>query len=374
VIFMASLFFCLGFFTDSLVSAQNKQAREIGELELSKYVIKCGDSWYVKESNGPILHELRRNGVTKLIDHNLTESDRLNGFEYSGFLDFIYEGPGRIYSDRYRNQNGWSQWVETYINITIRIIKKSGSSYTCSMASKPFSIISCNDVPGRASEPKKAKPISGRDKFLERMRNAALLYDSRNSFLEKEKQRADLTSTLPKIEGHWEMAGNQIYFSPSKLVGNSREGELVFVLPDFTSVSSYINIYNAERGIKDEEDEGIILGTKRQIEYMKKYSGKIFHARYRIYGKLENKPEHQNAERILLNIDFTPPPQDPIGKSWLLIFWYFMEGGDHVFYVSKDGKFMENETGYPTGNIGPSLDKNFVIRYVDSRTAPEVKK
>jgi hypothetical protein len=197
-----------------------------------------------------------------------------------------------------------------------------------------------------------------------------LYIESKNSFLEKEKRKADLTSTLPKIEGHWEMAKYQIYFSPSKLVGNSREGDLVFVLPDFTSDSSPINIYNVEETWKDEEDKRVIQAVKNQIEYMKKYSGRIFHARYRIYGKLGNNPNFQDAERILLNIYFTPLPEDPYGKYLSPMFFGFLQGGDQVLYVNKDGKYISNETGYHTGKINLSIP----MKYVDSRTAPEVKK
>jgi len=99
---------------------ENKKAREIGEAELKKYVIECGDSWYVKRIVwGP--YELRRNGITDLKEKTLSESDRLNGIEYLGVLEFYYGGPQR----EYNNTQGWSVWAEDNIVIDIRIQKKA---------------------------------------------------------------------------------------------------------------------------------------------------------------------------------------------------------------------------------------------------------
>lgn len=352
-----------------MISAQNKQAREVGELELSKYVIKCGDSWFVQ--GWILIWELRNKGHSELIENKLTESDKLNGFEYKSVLKWSYKGSSRCYTKRQ-----WDPWEERTHYIDIFISKKNGrwiAEKSKSLAGGDYYEISCNGVPGRASELKdRGRP--GRPDFEGIIKYNKLYYESKNSFLEKEKQKADLALILPKIEGHWEMAGYQIYFSPSKLVGKSLEGSLVFVLPDFTSVSSDLNIYNAEKGLNGENDKRIIQAINNQIEYMKKYSGRIFHAKYRIYGKLANNPKYQNAERILLNVGFTPPPQDPIWKYMYQIFFFFLEGGDHVLYVHKDGKYIDYEIGYSTGNIQPYFDKRLIIKYIDSKIAPEVEK
>ena len=130
---------------------ENKKAREIGEAELKKYVIECGDNWYVKRIVwGP--YELRRNGITNLKEKTLSESDRLNGIEYLGVLEFYYSGPQREYGNISKKTKGWSAWTEANIAIDIWIQKKSGSwkaELTDDMfRGSNYVPIVCNNVPG----------------------------------------------------------------------------------------------------------------------------------------------------------------------------------------------------------------------------------
>jgi LemA protein len=132
------------------ISAENKKARELGEKELGKYVIKCGDSWYVKRAaSGPF--ELKRNGITILKEKTLSESDKLNGIEYWGVLEFSYYGPQREYGYISETAKGWSKWEEVNINIDIWIQNKG--SWKVELSNDIFRgslniQVTCADVPG----------------------------------------------------------------------------------------------------------------------------------------------------------------------------------------------------------------------------------
>jgi len=116
------VFFCLLFFPASILRGENKKARELGELELSKYLIKCGESWYISGFvRGAI--ELRNKGTTYLKEKELTEADILNGLQFKGVLSFYYNGPEREYL-RYKPE--WSKWTQGTRIIDIIVLCENG--------------------------------------------------------------------------------------------------------------------------------------------------------------------------------------------------------------------------------------------------------
>ena len=120
----------------SLIGQESKEAKEIGEAELAKYVIKCGESWYAKRIvHGPF--ELKRNGTSILVPKMLSESDKLNGIEYLAVLKYSYHGPHREYKFATPNSKGWSEWTEANINIDIWIQKKNGN-WRVELSNDPF--------------------------------------------------------------------------------------------------------------------------------------------------------------------------------------------------------------------------------------------
>ena len=100
----------------------NSMARQLGEKELSKYVVKCGNSWYISESQDGLV-ELGGKGLISLKEEELTESDKLNGLEFKGIIEFIYLGASRQTG---RFSNTWSNWTERMYKMKIYITNQNG--------------------------------------------------------------------------------------------------------------------------------------------------------------------------------------------------------------------------------------------------------
>jgi biopolymer transport protein ExbD len=148
--FKSIAFFTLGILTafSWVIGAENKNARELGEKELAKYVIKCGDSRYYKRVIAGVI-EMKNIGSTSLRELFLNESDKLNGYEYEGVLTYSYYGPER---EQIGKSGGWSEWSQARFIIDINIICKS-SVWTANKTGDLFRGatyvgLSCNDIPG----------------------------------------------------------------------------------------------------------------------------------------------------------------------------------------------------------------------------------
>lgn len=129
-------------------TAENNKVRELGEKELSKYLVKCGDSWYIKRITAGLV-ELRREGSIDLREMVLSESDKLNGLEFKGVLVFSYYGPSRQFNSW--DNNTWGKWGKSRYFIDIIIIKQN-SQWSIDKSNDLFrgatyTTISCNDLP-----------------------------------------------------------------------------------------------------------------------------------------------------------------------------------------------------------------------------------
>jgi hypothetical protein len=101
-------------------AAENHKARELAEAELGKYLIKCGDSWYISRVVQGI-RQLKGSGMLLLREKQLTEADKLNGFKYMATLEYSHLGAQRQYSF-----NAWDPWETSRIDIDIFIYEKDG--------------------------------------------------------------------------------------------------------------------------------------------------------------------------------------------------------------------------------------------------------
>jgi len=129
-------------------TVENSKARELGEKELSKYLVKCGDNWYIKRRAVGLVG-LRREGNIDLREMVLSESDKLNGLEFKGVLIFNYYGPSREFNSW--DNNTWGEWKESKYFIDIIIIKQN-SQWSINKSSDLFrgatyTTINCNDLP-----------------------------------------------------------------------------------------------------------------------------------------------------------------------------------------------------------------------------------
>lgn len=148
--FKSVAFFALGILTafSWTIGAENKKARELGEKELGKYVIKCGESYYYRRITAGIF-EMNRPGTVTMEDKVLNESDKLNGYEYVGVLTYSYYGPQR---GQEGGRGGWGEWLQLKFEIDVDVICKKGE-WTAKKTGDLFRggtyiALTCNDVPG----------------------------------------------------------------------------------------------------------------------------------------------------------------------------------------------------------------------------------
>ena len=130
-------------------SLENKKARELGEQELNKYLIKCGDGWFIKRlTAGP--YELNKKGDVRFDESSLSEADKLNGFIYQGILTYAFNGAWREYRDY---AGGWGDWQPTRIVIDIYVVNKRGvwsaAKSDDAFRGQAYDAISCDKVPAR---------------------------------------------------------------------------------------------------------------------------------------------------------------------------------------------------------------------------------
>jgi len=129
-------------------TTENSKARELGEKELSKYLVKCGDNWYIKRITAGLV-ELRGEGNIDLKEMALSESDKLNGLEFKGVLVFNYYGISRQFNSW--DNNTWGKFEKRANVIDILIIKQNGqwsiSKTNDVFRGATYTTTTCEDLP-----------------------------------------------------------------------------------------------------------------------------------------------------------------------------------------------------------------------------------
>ena len=156
--------------------AENKKARELGEAELGKYLIKCGQSWFVKRRStsgfdqwSVFLYELKEKVNISLRELPLSEIDKLNGYEYKGTFSASYRGPQRAYG----KNDIWGDWFLGSLQFEIPISKKN-DNWSAIYDPDPYQQINCDDVPSELNVRKLLERVLNSISKLKRAKGMAI--------------------------------------------------------------------------------------------------------------------------------------------------------------------------------------------------------
>jgi hypothetical protein len=124
------------------VSGKEREAQDTAMAEIAKYWAKAPDGWITARADGTsfasihYLREFRELTVEGVSANELTDADRLNGFEWAGEVSFkmapcreagepgvMLDGMGPV--TMMRRRGAWSQWVD-YQPETLRVQKVKG--------------------------------------------------------------------------------------------------------------------------------------------------------------------------------------------------------------------------------------------------------
>lgn len=101
-----------------------KQALELANKEIDKYIVLCGNTWYGYQIGNKYI-EMRRRAVPRIEVDKISESDMLNGFEWRGRIVYRF-GPSRW---GYLQKNGamkWEEWRDYGERFTVSSNRKNG--------------------------------------------------------------------------------------------------------------------------------------------------------------------------------------------------------------------------------------------------------
>lgn len=104
VVLIVNFLVLIGFAFSSHAGKLEKEAEKLVNSVTSKKVIRCGDVWYAKTTNGGLVEA---KNVKKIINnYGVSDVDRMNGIEWRGAYSFSAT------ASRSMMQNGnWSQWL-----------------------------------------------------------------------------------------------------------------------------------------------------------------------------------------------------------------------------------------------------------------------
>ncbi len=141
------------------------QASELANAEAAKYIVQCGETWFGGRTN-PIwqrgVTEMKRWIGPTIEVRVLSEAEKLNGFEWRGIIRYHSDGPIRRYiSFEWNdptpniNNNKWSDWEMTGMDIKISVQRKNGQWFVS--ATDVFGVLwaegfSCSQLPGAMAD------------------------------------------------------------------------------------------------------------------------------------------------------------------------------------------------------------------------------
>jgi cytochrome c len=134
-----------------------KQALDLANQEIDKYVAHCGDSWYASDYYFQPFVEMKHRNVPSMSVYGLSEADRLNSVEWSGTFVYTFQPNRRGYV-----KNGalnWQQWSNSEEHFTVKALRSNGQ-WQVSVATSPGGdswvqhnkwLSSCADLSGNKS-------------------------------------------------------------------------------------------------------------------------------------------------------------------------------------------------------------------------------
>jgi len=102
-----------------------KQALELANKEIDKYAALCGNTWYGRDGYYVPYVEMKRREVPGIKVYEISESDRLNGLEWNGYIVYRF-GPARR---GFLQKNGaikWGEWRDSKEHFTFHSQRKNG--------------------------------------------------------------------------------------------------------------------------------------------------------------------------------------------------------------------------------------------------------
>lgn len=102
-----------------------KQALDLANKEIDKYAVLCGNAWYGRDDYYVPYVEMKRKEAPGIKAYEISESDRLNGLEWNGYIVYKF-GPARRGFIQSNRAIKWQEWRDSQEHFTFHLQRKNG--------------------------------------------------------------------------------------------------------------------------------------------------------------------------------------------------------------------------------------------------------
>lgn len=118
--------------------SKNEEARTMAEKVINRYFVKCGEYWHCLSERLGLqfirnVRQFNKNGSLSITSQELSEADKLNGYEYKGEFLMETNGPSRAFVLQSKK---WTEWEDTRYDIRFYVTRKNGEWSTKQMYGK----------------------------------------------------------------------------------------------------------------------------------------------------------------------------------------------------------------------------------------------